>query len=334
MSQLLAVVEEQLVEYNQQRKTRMDLVLFLYAAEHICRISRVIRQELGNALLVGVGGSGRQSLTRIAAFMAEYQVFQIEISKSYGAFEWREDLKKCCAKPAQGKPTVFLFSDTQIKMESFLEDINNVLNTGEVPNLFAKDEIAQIAEAVTVRAKKAGINEGAPAQEKFKFFVQECRKYLHCVLCMSPVGDAFRERLRKFPSLVNCCTIDWFSEWPADALQSVATQFLSEVKMDDDGARAACIDMCMVFHTSVRQLSEKFLANLGEALLRDADELPRAHLHVQDAALGEAHAGEHAARPLRERARADLLRGGAGGDDESRAHRARSGAGEDAGGDG
>ena len=124
-------------------------------------------------------------------------------------------------------------------MESFLEDINNVLNTGEVPNLFAKDEIAQIAEAVTVRAKKAGINEGAPAQEKFKFFVQECRKYLHCVLCMSPVGDAFRERLRKFPSLVNCCTIDWFSEWPADALQEVAKkQMESEKEMDDEVKRA------------------------------------------------------------------------------------------------
>ncbi len=49
---------------------------------------------------------------------------------------------------------------------------------------------------------------------------------------MSPVGNAFRERLRKFPSLVNCCTIDWFSEWPADALKSVASRFLHDVDMD------------------------------------------------------------------------------------------------------
>ena len=80
---------------------------------------------------------------------------------------------------------------------------------------------------------------------------------------MSPVGDAFRERLRKFPSLVNCCTIDWFSEWPSDALQSVASQFLSEVQMDAEETRAACLDMCMEFHVGVRRLADNFLASLG-----------------------------------------------------------------------
>ena len=109
---------------------------------------------------------------------------------------------------------MFLFSDTQIKLESFLEDINNILNTGEVPNLFAKDETAQIVDAVQERA--AGLPETATKAEYFKFFVAECRRNLHLVLCFC-VGDAFRERLRKFPSLVNCCTIDWFSEWPSDA---------------------------------------------------------------------------------------------------------------------
>lgn len=45
----------------------------------------------------------------------------------------------------------------------------------------------------------------------------------------SPLGEIFRARLRQFPALVNCCTIDWFSEWPADALRSVALRFLMDI---------------------------------------------------------------------------------------------------------
>lgn len=52
----------------------------------------------------------------------------------------------------------------------------------------------------------------------FNFFVNRCRENLHMILAFSPIGDAFRNRMRKFPSLINCCTIDWFSAWPDDAL--------------------------------------------------------------------------------------------------------------------
>ena len=63
------VLEEYLEDYNQVNTAQMKLVLFTDAVQHIARISRVIRQPLGNALLLGVGGSGRQSLTRLATHM-------------------------------------------------------------------------------------------------------------------------------------------------------------------------------------------------------------------------------------------------------------------------
>ncbi|XP_006862182.1 PREDICTED: dynein heavy chain 12, axonemal [Chrysochloris asiatica] len=87
------VVDQCLDEYNQTHKTRMNLVIFRYVLEHLSRICRILKQSGGNALLVGFGGSGRQSLTRLATSMAKMQIFQPEISKSYGMNEWREDLK-------------------------------------------------------------------------------------------------------------------------------------------------------------------------------------------------------------------------------------------------
>jgi dynein heavy chain len=56
-------------------------------------------------------------------------------------------------------------------------------------------------------------------------------------LVYSPLGEIFRSRLRQFPALVNCCTIDWFSEWPEDALRSVAVRFLNDLPdLDADDA--------------------------------------------------------------------------------------------------
>ncbi|XP_036594745.1 dynein heavy chain 1, axonemal [Trichosurus vulpecula] len=256
------VIEEYMEDYNQINTTKMKLVLFVDAMSHICRISRILRQSLGNALLLGVGGSGRNSLTRLASHMAEYECFQIELSKNYGMSEWRDDVKKILLKAGLLKlPVTFLFSDTQIKNESFLEDINNVLNSGDIPNLYSPDEQDQILTSMRPLIQELGLQ---PTKANLMAaYTGTVRSNIHMVLCMSPLGEVFRARLRQFPSLVNCCTIDWFNEWPSEALESVASRFLKEIPELDNTNEEGLIQVCVRIHQSVAKKCIEYLAELA-----------------------------------------------------------------------
>ena len=247
-----------LEDYNAESKKPMDLVLFMFAIEHATRIARVLAMPGGNMLLVGIGGSGRQSLSRLATFILDYGLKQIELSKNYGKVEWHDDIKSIMkAAGLSSQPQVFLFADTQIKLPSFVEDLNNLLNAGEVPNIFDVTEKIEVVDGVRTHAKNLDGYKNMNSTQLYSYFISRVRANMHIVLAFSPIGDAFRERIRKFPSLVNCCTIDWFFAWPKDALEAVAKKFLSGIKVEA-AIRDSIIKACPEIHDSVSAASRKF----------------------------------------------------------------------------
>lgn len=198
---LVPRLNDYLESYNVSSTTPMNLVFFNDAIYHLTRISRILRSQRGNALLVGVGGSGRRSLATLAGHMQDMTCFSIEIAKNYRQKEWHEDLKELLfSVGAEDQQKVFIFSDSQILNESFLEDINNILNAGEVPNLFTSEEYDNIVETLRPKAKQ---EEKETKDEILHYFVSLCRQNLHITLAFSPVGEKFRERCRQFPSITN-----------------------------------------------------------------------------------------------------------------------------------
>uniref|UniRef100_A0A8C0LA86 Dynein axonemal heavy chain 5 n=1 Tax=Canis lupus dingo TaxID=286419 RepID=A0A8C0LA86_CANLU len=234
--------------YNESiRGTGMDLVFFEDAMVHLVKISRVIGTPRGNALLVGVGGSGKQSLTRLASFIAGYTSFQITLTR-----------------PLELTNAFFLY----IKNQSF-----SFLN---VSNLFARDEIDEINSDLISVMKKEYPRHPPTNENLHDYFMSRVRQNLHIVLCFSPVGEKFRNQALKFPALLSGCTIDWFSRWPKDALVAVSEHFLSSYDIDcsletkkevvqcmgsfQDGVAEKCVDYFQRFRRSTHVTPKSYLS--------------------------------------------------------------------------
>ena len=259
LSKLKVSIEEFLDAFNAQSGYPKTLVMFLDACEHLLRICRVLAQPMGHVLLLGVGGSGRQSLTRLASFICDLNCTQIEVARGYGLSDFREDVKKCLLRAGvDDENGTFLLSDTQIVAEPMVEIMNCIISSGDVPNLYSIEDLDRINSACKPLCLNRGLE--PTKQNVFSVFLGRVVKNLHVVLCFSPIGDAFRSRLRQFPSFINCCTIDWFSEWPGEALSAVARQ---QIELEQEYLRLPDMDsvingLCMI-HQSAEKSSADFL---------------------------------------------------------------------------
>ncbi|XP_071376580.1 dynein axonemal heavy chain 11 [Centroberyx affinis] len=256
---LQKTLTDALEHYNELHAV-MNLVLFEEAIQHVCRISRILEAPHGNALLVGVGGSGKQSLCRLAAFLSMLEVFQITLRKGYGINDLKSDIAALYIKVGvKNIGTVFLHTDAQIPDERFLVLINDMLASGDIPDLFSDEEVDMIVTSIRLELRGLGLID--TRDNCWSFFIERIRRQLKVVLCFSPVGFTLRTRARKFPALVNCTAIDWFHPWPQLALQSVSSTFIEKIPGLEPCVRASISEFISYAHTSVNEVSVKYQQN-------------------------------------------------------------------------
>ncbi|KAM9287928.1 LOW QUALITY PROTEIN: dynein axonemal heavy chain 11 [Cariama cristata] len=260
------ILEEFLESYNEMYAS-VNLVLFedtwsVYKRSK-CWISCILEAPRG-ALLIGVGCSAKQSLSRLAAYML-LEVFQIMLNKDYMIQDLRVDLASLYIKTgAKNMPTVFLLTDAQVSDECFLALIND-LASGEVPDLFGSaisdEDVEDIATGV--RKEVQALNLMDTGESYWRFFLSRVQLQLNIVLCFSATSATLRVGAGKFPAIVNCTAIDWFHERPREALRSISRRFIEEAEgVEVQPLIQDSISDFMIYgHTSVNMLSAKYNHN-------------------------------------------------------------------------
>ncbi|KAM6314848.1 LOW QUALITY PROTEIN: dynein axonemal heavy chain 11 [Aegotheles albertisi] len=190
-----------------------------------CQISCILEDPRGYALLIGVGGSGKQSFSRLAAYICSLGAFQTTLKKDYRMQDLKADLASLYIKPgAKNMPTVFLLTDAQVPDERFLVLINGLLASGDAPDLFSNEDMG----IVTGGRKEVTLGLMDTRESCWRFFLSRVQLRLK-IVCFS-LGSATLARARKFPAIVNCTAIDWFREWPQEALRSINRRFIEEAE--------------------------------------------------------------------------------------------------------
>jgi dynein heavy chain, axonemal len=150
-------------------------------------------------------------------------------TKDYKQTTFRKDIKESIMIAGVNRRRVSLvITDNNITQNFILEDINNLLNNGEITNLLDAADWNRLMNDLTDYMKSIGRPE--IRENYYETFVEMTREFFHIIFATSPVGDALRIRCRKFPALINCCNLNWFTDWPNEALVSCCENLFKDLK--------------------------------------------------------------------------------------------------------
>eukprot|EP01059_Diplonema_ambulator_P000955 TRINITY_DN1073_c1_g3_i1.p1 TRINITY_DN1073_c1_g3~~TRINITY_DN1073_c1_g3_i1.p1 ORF type:complete len:4809 (+),score=2284.26 TRINITY_DN1073_c1_g3_i1:72-14498(+) len=208
----------------------VQLVVFDSVLEHILRIDRIIRQPLGHMLLVGVAGAGKTVLSKFVAWHSGMTIFQIKAHRGYTITDFEDDLRTVLKRAGcKGEKICFIFDESNVMDSGFLEYMNALLASGEVPGLFEGQEhdqlIQQAREGINAQPHGSSVVDTSDKHQMYKWFVSQVQVNLHVIFTMNPNSPDFHSRCQTSPALFNRCTIDWFGEWSDEALDQVAREY-------------------------------------------------------------------------------------------------------------
>ena len=215
-----------------EEELNVKLVVFDEVLDHVLRIDRVLRQPLGHLLLVGESGAGKTVLSRFCAWRTGLSVFQIKITRKYTIDSFDEDLRIVMKRTGcEDEKICFIFDESNVLNTAFLERMNSLLASGEIPGLYEGDEYTTLMADCRSWAARNNVMFDSE-DELFRHFTRNVQKNLHVVFTMNPASGDFDNRAATSPALFNRCVVDWFGDWSRKALSQVGRQFTVHIDVE------------------------------------------------------------------------------------------------------
>lgn len=230
IDQLKGRLEKYIEKSQNEGKAQANLVLFDVTIFHVVKIARLIR--MGHALIVSEGGNGKQSLTKLAAYIQGYEVWPLEPTGTYNVDSLRNEVKDVYMKVGLRDALIILVvTESTLLIDEFLVPISEVLTTGDLCNTFTSEDKDAIHESMVNFAKDSGYD--TDRESCFGLFMEKVRKAIRIALCLTP-GNKLRRRTARFPALLTCTQINWIHPWPHEVLKGLAEKLIVDDAIPPD----------------------------------------------------------------------------------------------------
>ncbi|XP_028968661.1 cytoplasmic dynein 2 heavy chain 1 [Galendromus occidentalis] len=198
------------------------------------KIDRLLSQNNSSILLVGQPGLGRRMAVSLLAHLYDYTFVSPKIKLQYSVSNFNNEIKVALQSAGfERKPTVLLIEEHQIEKEEFLEIICGIIASGELPGLFAPQELEPLKEVASDEGFRGGV---------FAYFAEKVKQNLRVVITMSYSDPRFNRRLEDNPALFKHCTVVWTTGWSSETMENMPTLMIES----NDRPKTANSDRCSV----------------------------------------------------------------------------------------
>ncbi|GAB6032228.1 Cytoplasmic dynein 2 heavy chain 1 [Chamberlinius hualienensis] len=228
--ELKPYIDKEITRYSRENQ-QLDLIIFPEILQHICRIDRVLNNRPGSAVILGPSGFGRRKILNLTCFVLGKSLSVLKLCRGYGIKHFKSDLKNAIQLAGiDEQDVVLLLEDHQLIDDMFVELINSVISTGEVPGLFTSAEL----DSLVISLKELAL------QEEFRgslvsYFAKRVRQNLHIIFSLDSSNTRLPIYLASNPALLNVCSVICLDTWSKDSMVKIPKFVLPEtISLDEN----------------------------------------------------------------------------------------------------